>query len=77
MTKETNKNSDKLPQGEQVSKEHVEKLSQNEPVFVFIEHDECLDKLPQNEPLFKEQYERAKKVLKKLNENGELKKILD
>ena len=41
-----------------------------------IEIDKNLDKLPQNEPIFKEQYEKAKEILKKLEENGELKKIL-
>lgn len=41
-----------------------------------IEINKNLDKLPQNEPIFKEQYEKAKEILKKLEENGELKKIL-
>lgn len=41
-----------------------------------IEINKNLDKLPQNEPIFKEQYEKAKEILKKLEENGELKKNL-
>lgn len=41
-----------------------------------IEINKNLAKLPQNEPIFKEQYEKAKEILKRLEENGELKKIL-
>lgn len=40
-----------------------------------IEIDKNLDNLPQDEPIFKEKHERAKEVLTKLNDKGELEKL--
>ena len=40
-----------------------------------IEIDKNLDNLPHDEPIFKEQYERAKEILTKLNDKGELEKL--
>ena len=59
----------KIEMKKEIKKEINKKLNR-------IEIDKNLDKLPQNEPIFKEQYEKAKEILKKLEENGELKKIL-
>ena len=62
--------------GEIEMKKEINKNNSRNKKLNRIEINKNLDKLPQNEPIFKEQYEKAKEILKRLEENGELKKIL-
>ena len=60
--------------GEIEMKKEINKNNSRNKKLNRIEINKNLDKLPQNEPIFKEQYEKAKEILKRLEENGELKK---